>query len=296
MSAPGRNAADLARGKISLGLRFSLLALLSLALMLIDQRYDHLTRVRQALTVAVHPVLVAVDAPFSAWHWSRAALADRRELLQANDRLRRDALDASIRLQRLAALERENARLRAMLDSSERVAERMLIAEILAVDINPYRRRFSLNRGLVDGVYVGQPLLDAKGVVGQIVRAGPLTSEAVLITDADHAVPVAVVRNGLRTIAVGTGDSGQLRLPYLTNAADIQPGDLLVSSGLGGVFPAGYPVGSVREVRFMPGQSFAEVIAEPAAELDRHREGLLVWNDKDSPRAAAAARVAGARE
>jgi rod shape-determining protein MreC len=294
MRAPRRNAAGLARGKVSLGLRFSLLALTCFALMVIDHRNDHLSRVRETLSVAVHPILVAVDAPFRAWHWSSNSLAERRELLAENSRLRREALDTSVRLQRLAALERENARLRAMLDSSEHVAERMLVAGIMAVDSNPYRQRFSLNRGLVDGVYVGQPLLDAKGVVGQVVRAGPLTSEAVLITDADHAVPVTVNRNGLRTIAVGTGDSGQLRLPYLTNAADIEVGDQLVSSGLGGVFPPGYPVGYVREVRFMPGQSFAEVIAEPAAELDRHREVLLVWNVSESPRDAAAARLAEA--
>ncbi len=291
MRAPRRNAAGLARGKVALGLRFSLLSIICLVLMVIDHRQDHLTRFRQALTVAVHPVLVTVDAPFRAWHWARGSLAERRQLLSENSKLRREALDTSVRLQRLAALERENDRLRAMLDSSEQVAERMLIAEILSVDSNPYRHRFSLNRGLVDGVYVGQPLLDAKGVVGQIVRTGPWTAEAVLITDADHAVPVAVNRNGLRTIAVGTGDSGQLRLPYLTNSADVRVGDLLVSSGLGGVFPAGYPVGVVREVRFMPGQSFADVIAEPAAELDRHREVLLVWSGGDSPRESAAARL-----
>jgi rod shape-determining protein MreC len=118
-------------------------------------------------------------------------------------------------------------------------------------------------------------------VVGQIVRVGPFTSEAILITDADHAVPVSVNRNGLRTIAVGTGDSGQLRLPYLTNNADIVVGDLLVSSGLGGVFPPGYPVGRVLEVRLRTDQSFAEVIAEPASALDREREVLLVMNDTD---------------
>jgi rod shape-determining protein MreC len=193
----------------------------------------------------------------------------------------------------LAALEMENARLRELLDSTERVGTRALIAEILAVDLDPYRQRFDLNRGLVDGVYVGQALLDAGGVVGQVVRVGPLTSEAVLITDADHAVPVSVNRNGVRTIAVGTGDSGRLRLPYLTNSADIEVGDLLVSSGLGGVFPAGYPVGRVTEIRARPDQAFAEVIAVPASKLDRDREVLLVWTAADDvPRASEAASLA----
>ncbi|HEY9183167.1 MAG TPA: rod shape-determining protein MreC, partial [Gammaproteobacteria bacterium] len=175
----------------------------------------------------------------------------------------------------------ENERLRNLLESRGRVGSRALVAEILAVDLDPYRQRFDLNRGFVNGVFVGQALIDAQGVVGQVVRVGPFTSEALLITDADHAVPVSVNRNGLRTIAVGTGDSSRLRLPYLTNNADIVVGDLLISSGLGGVFPAGYPVGRVLEVRLRPDQSFAEVIAEPASALDREREVLLVWNSTD---------------
>jgi rod shape-determining protein MreC len=149
-----------------------------------------------------------------------------------------------------------------------------------------------LNRGLVDGVYVGQALIDAQGVVGQTVRVGPFTTEALLITDADHAVPVAVNRNGVRTIAVGTGDSDRLRLPYLTNNADVEVGDLLVSSGLGGVFPAGYPVGRITEVTRRPDQSFAEVIAEPASALDRDREVLLLWNATDAPGGSEAASLA----
>jgi rod shape-determining protein MreC len=240
--------------------------------------------------VLVYPVRVLVDAPISGWASLRTNLASRSALVGENEQLKRDRLNAEFRLQRLAALEMENARLRELLDSQARVGSRALIAEILAVDLDPYRQRFDLNRGLVDGVYVGQALIDAQGIVGQVVRVGPLTAEAVLITDADHAVPVSVNRNGLRTIAVGTGDSGRLLLPYLTNNANIEVGDLLVSSGLGGVFPKGYPVGRVVEVRVRPDKNFAEVIAEPAASLDRDREVLLVWNAADeAPRASEAA-------
>ena len=153
--------------------------------------------------------------------------AERDAMIAENRQFRRDRLETESRLQRLAALEAENARLRELLDSTARIGSRALVAEILAVDLDPYRQRFDLNRGLVDGVYVGQALIDAQGVVGQVVRVGPLTSEAVLITDADHAVPVSVNRNGVRTIAVGTGDSSRLRLPYLTNNADVMVGDLL---------------------------------------------------------------------
>ena len=280
-----------------MGARFLLLALVCVSLMILDFRDQHLTRVRQGLSLVVYPVRVLVDAPFSAWNWLSSTFGDRRRLVEENESLKRERLSAEFRLQRLAALEMENARLRELLDSTERVGSRALIAEILSVDLDPYRQRFDLNRGLVDGVYVGQALLDARGVVGQVVRVGPLTSEALLITDADHAVPVSVNRNGLRTIAVGTGDTGRLRLPYLTNSADIEVGDLLVTSGLGGVFPAGYPVGRVTSVQGRADQAFAEVIAEPASALDRDREVLLIWNSADeAPRSSEAANLADAND
>lgn len=279
MSAVGGN---LGRGGLPLGLRFLLLAIISSSLMLLDHRQEHLNQIRHAFSVVVNPIRLVVNAPFEGWRWATRALSDQAALLEENTRLRSERRDVNVRLQRLAALEAENNRLRAMLDTSARVADRVLIAEILAVDLDPYRQHFTINRGLIDGVYVGQALLDANGVVGQIVRAEPFTSEAVLISDADHALPVAVNRNGLRTIVVGTGDSTRLRLPYLTNSADIVQGDLLVSSGLGGVFPAGYPVGRVLEVHRQPGQSFAQVIAEPAARLDHDREVLLVWTADDT--------------
>ena len=293
MSAPGKNTPGFGRSGFSMGARFVLLAVVCVALMLLDQRDHHLQRVRQALSVVVYPMRVLVDLPFSTWQSVRSSFAQRETLIAENEQLKRERLEAEFRLQRLESLETENARLRELLDSTARVGSRALIAEILAVDLDPYRQRFDLNRGLVDGVFVGQALIDAQGVVGQVVRVGPLTAEAVLITDADHAVPVSVNRNGLRTIAVGTGDSGRLRLPYLTNNADIHEGDLLVSSGLGGVFPSGYPVARVIEVRLRPDQAFAEIIAEPASALDRDREVLLVWNGAgEGPRAAEAAAAA----
>lgn len=279
MNVPGGTGGG--RAATSLGARFLLLSVVSLALMVLDHRDDHLSRLRQAFSVLVYPIQMSVNLPFKTWQWASTSLADRAALLSENVELKAEQLSYNVRLQRMAALEAENTRLRAILDSSARVGDRVLVAQILAVDLDPYRQRFWINRGLGDGVFVGQALLDANGVAGQIVRVEAFTSEAVLISDADHAVPVSVNRNGLRTIVVGTGDSGRLSLPYLTNSADIVPGDLLVSSGLGGVFPSGYPVGWVLDVHRRPGQSFAEVIAEPAAELDRDREVLLVWTPED---------------
>jgi len=263
----------------SVGLRFFLLAALCVTLMVWDHRNNHLDRIRSILSVVVYPIRAAVDLPFFASEWFGRSLNDRSELLEDNERLRRQQRNFNVRLQQLAVLEAENARLRAMLDSSAKVADRVLMAEILSVDLDPYRHRFTINKGLADGVYVGQALLDAGGVVGQVTRAEPLTSEAVFISDADHALPIRVNRNGLRTVALGTGDLGQLRLPYLPNNADIEVGDLLVSSGLGEAFPAGYPVAEITQVKRVPGESFARIIAVPTASLDRDREVLLVWAD-----------------
>src|SRR5215831_4199648 len=292
MAAPARTTTGPARGGFSMGARFLLLSITCFALMILDHRDQHVERVREALSVVVYPLRLVVDLPFRGWDSIRTNFATREALVAENEQLKRERLNSEFRLQRLAALETENARLRELLDSQARVGSRALVAEILAADLDPYRQRFNLNRGLVDGVYEGQALIDAQGIVGQTVRVGPFTSEAVLITDADHALPVSVNRNGLRTIAYGTGDAGKLHLPNLTNNADVEVGDLLVSSGLGGVFPAGYPVGRITEVTRRPDQSFADVMAEPASALDRDREVLLVWNATDAPRAAETANVA----
>lgn len=280
MSGPGQAAGMPGRGEISLGARFVLLAIVSLTLMVVDHRQNHLSRVREYLSLAVYPIHVVVDLPFRVWHSLTSAVSGRAEMLRENDRLRSQLVIAQYRLQELHSLERENERLRELLDSYEdRSEERVLVAEILSVDLEHYRQRFIINRGSADGVYVGQPLLDADGVVGQVESVSVMTSEALLITDADHAVPVAIERTGLRTIAEGTGDSSQLRLPYLTNSADVVKGDRIVTSGLGDVFPAGRPVGIIEEFVPRPGQNFAHVTARPVAALDRHQEVLLVWND-----------------
>ena len=263
----------------SLALRFVLLTLVCFSMMLADHRDNHLSRVRQALSIIVYPIQLAVDFPFSAYAWLRDSTEDRTNLAAENRRLDQALTEAEFRLQQFEALSVENARLRELLDATSSLDDRRLVAEVLSVDLDPYRQRFVLNRGVDDGVFVGQAILDRHGVVGQVVSVAQWTSEAVLITDADHALPVVVNRNGLRTIAVGTGDQGRLRLPYLTNTADVEVGDLLVSSGLGEVFPSGYPVARVLELQSRPGQAFADVIAEPVSALDRDQEVLLLFSD-----------------
>jgi rod shape-determining protein MreC len=257
-----------------------LLASASMALMVLDYRNNHLDAIRSALSVLVYPIRLAVDLPFSATRWAGENLRDRTHLIAENEALRENALDTRAQLQRLAALEAENVRLRALLESSAKVADRVLVSEIMSVDLDRFHHRILIDKGTHHGAYRGQALLSADGIVGQITRAEPFTSEAILISDPSHALPVEVNRNGLRAIAMGSGDLTRLSLPFLPNNADVEAGDLLVSSGLGGSFPAGYPVGVIRSVERDPGEPFANVNAEPAAALNRTREVLLVWSGK----------------
>lgn len=250
----------------------------SVVLMTVDHRQQHrLAEARSALSVLVYPLQYAVNFPVEAGEWLKENLATRRRLEEENAKLRTEHLLLKARLQKLASLQAQNIRLRELLQSSFKVGERVLIAEILSVNLNPYRHEILLNKGSLKHVYRGQPLLDADGVMGQVVQVGPLTSTAMLITDPNSAIPVQVNRNGLRSIAFGTGAIDRLALPHLPNSADIRKGDLLVTSGLGGHFPAGYPVAVVTSVDQDPGQPFARVRAMPLAHLNQSREVLLVW-------------------
>lgn len=289
MSGPGQTAGVPGIGQVSHGARFALLAIAALALMFVDHRQDHLAKVRELLSLAVHPIRLVVDLPFRAWNSASQALTDNAELRMQRDELQYELLVAEIRLQELSEFRRENERLRDLLNSiEEEQGYEVRVAEILSVDLEN-RQRFLINRGRTDGVFVGQPLLDAAGIVGQVVAVSQFSSEAMLITDAEHAVPVTVERSGVRTIAEGDGDSGLLSLPYLTNTADIQVGDRLVTSGLGGVFPGGRPVAEVTKVDLKPEQDFALVVARPLATLDRDQEVLLIWPTEAAVEQATAA-------
>ena len=261
----------------SITARVVLCVIASLALVTADHRFHHLESLRAGLSAAVYPIRLLADLPVALGRWGLEALNSRRKLAELNDRLSHENLLLRGRLQKLAALEAENMRLRAMLDSSPKSADKVLIAELLAVDLDPYTHQIVINKGERHGVYRGQPLLDAEGVMGQVVHTGPLSATAMLITDPSHAVPVQVNRNGLRSVALGTGKADQLDLPHIPQNADIRPGDLLVTSGLGGRFPAGYPVAKVVAVSKRPGSAFARITAAPTAALGRSREVLLSW-------------------
>jgi rod shape-determining protein MreC len=258
-------------------LRCVLYALVALGMIIIDKRYDQLGHIRRWLSVVAYPVQVAVASPFEGWDWFRQSVTTRDVLRVNNARLEADLRLAQFRLQRYEALEAETQRLRGLRTSTEGVGSRFIVGDIMDVQLDAFRERVLVDKGARDGLFVGQAVLDAGGVFGQVARVGQLTSEVILISDAAHAIPVQVNRNGLRTIVVGTGDMGRLKLPYLPTSADVIAGDLLVTSGLGGGFPAGYPVGTVAEVKRDPAQSLADVEVRPAAALDRSRELLFVW-------------------
>src|SRR5271154_3705250 len=257
--------------------RCVLYSLLALALIIVDKRYDHLGRIRRLLSVVAYPVQIAVASPFEGWNWFRDSVTTREALRADKTKLEAQLRLAQFRLQRYEALEAETQRLRALRDSTASVTDRFLIGDVMDVDLDAFRERVLVDKGASDGVYVGQAVLDSGGVFGQVARVGELSSEVILISDAAHAIPVQINRTGLRTIAVGTGDMNRLKLPYLPTSADVIAGDLLVTSGLGGGFPAGYPVGTVAEVKRDPAQSLADVDVKPAAALDRSKELMFVW-------------------
>lgn len=259
-----------------MGFKTVLLVILSVILMTVDRQAGHLDRVREGLAVLVYPVRIAVDVPYTAWDWLSAALASRSDLLEENEQLQRQLLELSFSQQQLAALRQENERLRELLESSQRVEQSVQVASLLRADLDPFRHRVTLDRGGSSGVIDGMALLDADGVVGQVTLAAYTTAEAILITDPGHAIPVEINRNGVRTVALGTGALDRLDLPFLSNSTDIKEGDLLITSGLAGRFPRGYPVAVVTRIDRDPGRAFASIVATPAARLDRIREVLLV--------------------
>ncbi len=266
----------------ALGFRFLLLAALCILLMIIDQRDNHLDTVRKAIGATVYPLRVIVDAPVSAWIWANETTASRNALQLENSRLNIERLLTQARLQRYSVLEAENARLREMLEARSAVREQVRVAEILSVSSDPFRHVLVIDKGTNDNVYDGQAVIDADGIVGQIIEAGVLSSQAMLISDPGHDLPVEVNRNGLRTIAGGTGEFDRLDLPFLPNNADVEPGDLLVTSGRGSAFPAGYPVAVVESVLRIPQEPFAAVTATPSAALNQVREVMLIWSTPEA--------------
>lgn len=260
-----------------------MLVVLSVALMVVDARFSVLQPVRQQMSRVLIKAYWVTNLPEQFWQGISNQFGSRAELMAENEKLKTEALLLQGRLQKLAALTEQNVRLRELLNSSALVNEKVEVAELIGIDPNPFTHRILINKGERDGVVLGQPVLDARGLMGQVVELMPYTSRVLLLTDTTHSIPVQVNRNGLRAIASGTGNPERLELRHVADTADIKEGDLLVSSGLGQRFPAGYPVATVKEVIHDSGQPFAIVRAVPTAALNRSRYMLLVFSDSRSP-------------
>ncbi|XXE09033.1 rod shape-determining protein MreC [Pseudomonas sp. Z1-29] len=267
----------------SLGVRLLVLAVLSVALMVVDARFTLLKPVRSQMSLVLMESYWITDLPQRLWQGVASQFGSRTELVAENEKLKTENLLLQGRMQKLAALTEQNVRLRELLNSSALVNEKVEVAELIGMDPNPFTHRIIINKGERDGVVLGQPVLDARGLMGQVVELMPYTSRVLLLTDTTHSIPVQVNRNGLRAIASGTGNPERLELRHVADTADIKEGDLLVSSGLGQRFPAGYPVATVKEVIHDSGQPFAIVRAVPTAALNRSRYLLLVFSDNRTP-------------
>lgn len=264
-------------------LRLLFFAALSVALILDQRGSDHLAPLRAALLTAVYPLQQAAGMPESAYHWLSDNFSARSNLIEENAHLKAQQALLQAQVQRYIALEMENRDLRELLDARSNLQERILVSELVAVDMAQFSRHITIDKGSAQQVFSGQPVLDATGVIGQVHHVSPVSSTVILLTDPDHALPVQVNRTGLRGVLMGSGPSNRMTLAYVPNSADIVAGDQLVTSGLGGQFPAGFPVGKVISVDQDPGKPFAQVSVEPSAHPDRSRRFILMWPHGSGP-------------
>jgi rod shape-determining protein MreC len=247
-------------------------------LIFIGLKTSWLKSIRQQLNFLIVPFYQLTDIPRRFNDWSDDVFASQSDLRSENESLKIELLIHQRKLQQMAALAAENVRLRQLLNATDMLQDKVLIAELIGVSPNPISHTVIINRGSKEGVYERQPVLDAFGLMGQIIEVDEENSRVLLISDSTHAIPIQVNRNGVRAIAEGTGDLNRLNLRHVSINADIREGDLLVSSGLGDRFPVGYPVAEVEQVVRNSGQAFARVIARPMARLDRSRHVLLVFD------------------
>ena len=256
--------------------RYGVVVCLSVAMMVLDSTTTWLERPRNVLSVMLAPIQVVASVPSQVGRFFTPALTAEADIDIAYENLRNEYFKLKSETLLLRTLEEENRDLRALLDASERLQEKITLAELRDVNLDRDNHRVAIGRGLRDAVYVGQAVIDDKGVIGQVTEVMPLSSIVVLITDPSHALPVQVERTGLRTLVNGTGSVSSLRVPYLNQNADVRVGDVLISSGMGGRFPNGYPVAVISDIETKEGEAFINVLATPIASLDRSNYVLLL--------------------
>lgn len=260
------------------GFRLLLIIVLSAVLIVADDHFDQVTPVRSAIGTGLAPILWLGNAPSEFSNWVAGVFTSKEDLKAENEELRARLLILERRALKYAALASENNELRRLMNSSEVLDDRVIVGEVVAVSPDPFSHEVIINRGSRDGVEVGQAILDANGLMGQVQQISSFTSRVLLVSDSSHAVPVEVVRNGLRAILLGNGDTNALELVHVPDTADIREGDLLVSSGLGGRFPKGYPVAKVDKITKEQGEPFVKIEATPLAELNKSRLLLVVFS------------------
>jgi len=271
-----------ARGP-SLFTRLIIVLVLSVGAMLVDTKFENISTLRTYLTSLVSPLQYIADLPGDLLDWSASRFTSRQSLLEENQRLINQITLVNEKLQRFAVLEQENQNLRKLLDAPVRANMHRMIAELMAVDNNPYSHQIVINKGTIHNVFEGQSVLDDTGIVGQVIEVGTTNSRVLLISDITHAIPVRIGRNNVRVVASGNGSLSELTLEHVAHSADMQVGDLLVSSGLGKVFPEGYPVGTISTIVRDESKPFASVTATPTAQLDRLKYLLLLWPEDIAP-------------
>ncbi|WP_245749969.1 rod shape-determining protein MreC [Marinobacter zhejiangensis] len=247
--------------------------------MVADVRFDALHTVRSTIANGLAPAYWLGNAPSQFSGWVAGLFTTRDDLLEENETLNARMLILERRALKYAALASENNELRRLLNSSEVLDDRVIVADVVSVSPDPFSHEVVINKGSRDGVRVGQAILDATGLMGQVLSTSNFTSRVLLISDSSHAVPVEVIRNGLRAILLGSGNISVLELVHVPDTADIREGDLLVSSGLGGRFPKGYPVAEVTGIHKDPGEPFVQIEAAPKAQLNRSDMVLVVFSE-----------------
>jgi rod shape-determining protein MreC len=267
----------------SFGFRFFCYAVISVVLMFYDSRGTWLESARYGLQAAIYPLQLAVNSPSAAWRWLEESFTTREKLQAELEQVRNQLRDQQLITLRQAALVQENATLRELNVTLPDVIEKRLIGEIISEDLTDQRQRLVVNRGGNNGVKKAQPVVNGKGVLGQVFRTGPFSSEIILITDSEHALPVQVVRSGIRTTAQGQGKRKDLELPYVPLNYDVQVGDILVTSGIDNVFPYGLPVARITKVDRDPKKPLAQIFAAPLANVEADREVLFIWARPNHP-------------
>ena len=249
---------------------------LSIAMMVVDHRFQHLEIVRANISLALSPIRYLVSLPSTGGNWLGDWFTSHTELLKENKLLKAEGRILNARLQKLEILTDENARLRYLLGSSRKIADDVIVAELLSVDQNPFSQLIEINRGTSDGVEIGNAVIDDFGIMGQVIHGNAHSATIILISDPEHAIPVQFIRSGTRSVAFGRGSTRQLELRYLPATADIKVGDELATSGLGGRFPPDYPVATVTAITEDRVLGFVSVFAQPKARLDSSREVLVI--------------------